>query len=264
MKGISGRRVLVTGGASGIGLATARLLAGEGARVAVVDLPGANLERAGDPDGDGFLTVAADVRGRAANEAAVAEVVERLGGLDALVLSAGVIHIKPLADVTEEDWDLTIDVNLKGAFLMAQAAAPALRQSGRGRIVAISSDAGRRGVPLLHAYSASKFGLIGVMQALAGELAPEVTVNAVCPVSTPNTGMGQQVMAWKTSATDRTAEEVLADIRSLFPLGRTCSGEDVAAAVAFLMSDQASFITGVALDVDGGASLNSMPGAAQS
>jgi NAD(P)-dependent dehydrogenase (short-subunit alcohol dehydrogenase family) len=261
MTRLKGRRCLVTGGASGIGLATARRLQSEGAVVALLDLPGANLDRLDVSHGGAFLTVGADVRASRDVRAAVDEAVERLGGLDSLVLSAGVIHIKPLAEVTEADWDLTIDVNLKGAFLVAQAAAPALTESGRGRIVAIASDAGRRGVPLLHAYSASKAGLIGVMEALAGELAPHVTVNTLCPVSTPGTGMGQQVLSWKSAATARSDEEVLDDIRALFPLGRTCTGEDVAAAVSFLMSEDASFITGVALDIDGGSSLNSMPGA---
>jgi NAD(P)-dependent dehydrogenase (short-subunit alcohol dehydrogenase family) len=195
--------------------------------------------------------------------AAVAEVQQRLGGLDTLVLCAGVIHIGALAEVSEADWDRVLDVNLKGAFLCAQAATPALVASGRGRIVAISSDAGRRGVPYLHAYSASKFGLIGLVQSLAGELAPHVTANAICPVSTPGTGMGRQVLDWKVAATGRSADAVLDEIATVFPLGRTGTEQDVAGCAAFLISDAASFVTGVALDVDGGAALNTMPGAGQ-
>ncbi|WP_283139367.1 SDR family NAD(P)-dependent oxidoreductase [Rhizohabitans arisaemae] len=258
MEGIKGRRALVTGGASGIGLAVARRLAGGGARVAVLDLPGEPLDRAAS---SGLVTAAADVRDPAQVRGAVAAVEESLHGLDTLVISAGVIHIKRLGEVTEADWDLTLDVNLKGAFLVAQAAAPALVDSRRGRIVAISSDAGRAGVPLLHAYSASKAGMIGLAQSLAGELAPHVTVNCLCPVSTPDTGMGRQVLAWKRDSTARTEEEVLDEIRRLFPLARTGTPEDVAAAVMFLVSDAAGFITGTAIDIDGGAALNTMPGA---
>src|SRR5437588_508784 len=103
------------------------------------------------------LAVAAD-----AVRDAVARAAQELGGLDTLVNSAGVIHIKPLEEVAEPDWDLTLDVNLKGAFLTAQAAAPHLRESGRGRIVSIASDAGKRGFAWLQAYCASKFGLVGL------------------------------------------------------------------------------------------------------
>jgi NAD(P)-dependent dehydrogenase (short-subunit alcohol dehydrogenase family) len=125
----------------------------------------------------------------------------------------------------------------------------------------ISSDAGRRGVPLLHAYSASKFGLIGLAEALAGELAPEVTVNCVCPVGVPTTGMGQQLLSWKARETSQAPDEVLSGIARGLPMGRNASEPDIADAVLFLVSESAGFITGVALDVDGGASLNVIPGA---
>ncbi|MBB4660493.1 SDR family NAD(P)-dependent oxidoreductase [Conexibacter arvalis] len=265
------RAALVTGGASGIGLETARRLVADRLRVALLDLPGDRLDaaaaeltaaaRAHEPSAAPVVAVAADVRRPAAVAAAVGDAIDALGGLDTLVVCAGVIHIKPLADVSEDDWDRTLDVNLKGAFLCCQAAAPALTASGRGRIVMISSDAGRRGVPLLHAYSASKFGLVGLTQSLAGELAPHVTVNAICPVSTPGTEMGRQVMAFKTAATERSEQEVLDDIARQFPLARAGTEADVADAVRFFVSDAASFVTGVALDVDGGAGLNAMPGA---
>jgi NAD(P)-dependent dehydrogenase (short-subunit alcohol dehydrogenase family) len=127
--------------------------------------------------------------------------------------------------------------------------------------VMISSDAGRRGVPLLHAYSASKFGVIGLAESLAAELAPHVTVNCVCPVGVPGTGMGRQLLDWKTGATGRAPEEVLAGIARELPLGRNATEQDVAGAVLFFLSEAASFITGVALDLDGGAALNRLPGA---
>jgi NAD(P)-dependent dehydrogenase (short-subunit alcohol dehydrogenase family) len=172
-----------------------------------------------------------------------------------------VIHVKPLAEITEEDWDFTLDVNLKGAFLCCQAAASALTASGRGRIVTISSDAGRRAAPHLLAYSASKFGLVALTQALAAELAPAVTVNSVCPVGVPSTGMGQQMLEWKVEHTRQGPDEVLSGIARSLPLGRNGTAADIADATLFFVSDAASFITGVALDVDGGAALNVIPGA---
>jgi NAD(P)-dependent dehydrogenase (short-subunit alcohol dehydrogenase family) len=188
--------------------------------------------------------------------AVVAAARRELGGIDTLVLSAGVIHVKPIADVTERDWDTTLDINLKGAFLVAQAAVPALRASGRGRIVAISSDAGKRGYPWIQAYAASKFGLIGLIESLAVELSPDrVTANCVCPGSCPTTGMGRSLTAWKAEQAGVSLEEMLERMGASFPLGRPVSEDDVVGAIEYLLSDQASFITGVSLDVDGGESL---------
>jgi NAD(P)-dependent dehydrogenase (short-subunit alcohol dehydrogenase family) len=258
----AGRKALVSGGASGFGLEIARRLRAAGAQVALVDLPGERLEAARAELGDGVLAAPADVRSPAEVRAAVASALDTFGGLDTLVISAGVIHIKPLGEVSENDWDLTLDVNLKGAFLAAQAAEQALRSSGRGRVVAISSDAGRRGVPWLQAYTASKFGLIGLIESLAVELAADqVTANCVCPVGCPTTGMGRDVLDWKTSHTRSSAEEIVATTARMNPLGRNATETDVADAVMFLISEQASFLTGVSLDVDGGAHLGVMPGA---
>jgi meso-butanediol dehydrogenase / (S,S)-butanediol dehydrogenase / diacetyl reductase len=257
----SGRRALITGGASGFGLEIARRLVDAGTDVAVVDVSEAALATAAAALPDGALFISADVRSPAAVRAAVARAAEAFGGLDTLVVSAGVIHIKPLADVTEADWDLTLDVNLKGAFLAMQAAAPHLVASGRGRIVAISSDAGKRGFSWIEAYTASKFGLIGLVESVAVELAEhQVTVNAVCPVGSPGTGMGREVLSWKVAHTGKAPDEVVAAAARTNPLGRNASESDVAAAVCFLISDEAAFLTGLALDVDGGAHLGFMPG----
>ena len=186
----AGRKALVTGGASGFGLDIATRLTAAGARVALVDVSEERLHSAAAAL-PGAVPLTADVRSPAQVQAAVAGAVDALGGLDTLVVSAGVIHIKPLDEVAENDWDLTLDINLKGAFLTAQAAAPHLAASGRGRVVAISSDAGRRGFAWLQAYCASKFGLIGLIESLAVELAAsKTTVNCVCPVGCPTTGMG--------------------------------------------------------------------------
>jgi NAD(P)-dependent dehydrogenase (short-subunit alcohol dehydrogenase family) len=254
------RKAVVTGGASGIGRAVAHQLVAEGARVALLDVDREKLDETADELGDGAITTPADVRSPGEVREAIGRARNEFGALDTLIACAGVIHVKRLADVTEEDWDRTLDINLKGAFLCCQAAAPALSQSGRGRIVMISSDAGRRGATLLHAYSASKFGLIGLAEALAGELAPVVTVNCVCPVGVPTTGMGQQLLEWKSSRTGRAPNEVLAGIARDLPMGRNATEADIANAVLFFVSEAASFITGVALDVDGGASLDIVPG----
>ena len=163
----SARRALVTGGGSGLGLAIARQLVDDGARVAIADVSTDALAVAAEQLGGAAIGVACDVRSPDQVRDMVDGVVRELGGLDIVVLSAGVIHIKPLAEVTEADWDMTLDVNLKGAFLVMQAAAPHLVASGHGRIVAISSDAGKRGFSWIGAYSASKFGLIGLVESVA-------------------------------------------------------------------------------------------------
>jgi NAD(P)-dependent dehydrogenase (short-subunit alcohol dehydrogenase family) len=250
----------VTGGASGLGLEIARRLARAGAAVAVLDVDPDRTEAAAADIGAPAIAAPADVRSAQAVRGAVEHATEAFGGLDTLVVSAGVIHTKALADVTEEDWDRTLDVNLKGAFLACQAAAPALTASGRGRIVLISSDAGRRGSPLLQAYCASKFGIIGLGESLAAELAPAVTVNCVCPIGIPTTGMGRQMLDWKMGATGRAPDEVLASIARSVPMGRNATEADIADAVLFFVSEHGGFLTGVALDVDGGSSLDVIPG----
>jgi meso-butanediol dehydrogenase/(S,S)-butanediol dehydrogenase/diacetyl reductase len=254
------RRALVTGAASGIGLEVSRRLAGEGAGVAMLDVNEDALRAAATQLGESAHPIRVDVTSATDVRAGVAEATKVLGGLDTVVICAGIIHVKPLAEVTEEDWDRTMDVNIKGAFLVCQAAAPELTRSGRGRIVMISSDAGKRGVPWLHAYSASKFGVVGLTEALAGELAPAVTVNCVCPVGVPTTGMGQMLVGWKSQSTGQDTDTVLAGIARSIPMRRNATTADVAEAVMFFVSEGAGYLTGVALDVDGGARLNVIPG----
>jgi meso-butanediol dehydrogenase/(S,S)-butanediol dehydrogenase/diacetyl reductase len=255
------RKALVTGAASGLGLEVARRLAAEGARVGLVDLDAERLQAAaGELGQDVALALQADVTSPAAIQSAVQQAEEAFGGLDTLVISAGIIHIKPLAEVSEQDWDATLDVNLKGAFLTCQAAAPALTASGRGRIVTIASDAGRRGFAWLHAYCASKFGLVGLTEVLAAELAPHVNVNCICPVGVPSTGMGEQVLAWKVDTTGNPPAEIKQQTARLNPVGRNATETDIANAALFLISEEADFLTGVILDVDGGLRLGAIPG----
>ena len=200
------RKALVTGGASGFGFGLARRLADHGAGVVIGDISAEGLERARHED-PRLTPVQVDVTDAASVRAAAMRAEEHLGGLDTLAICAGVIHVKPFEEVAEADWDTTLSINLKGAFLTAQAAMPALRASGRGRVVAISSDAGRRGYPWIQAYAASKAGLIGLMQSIAIEVAADrVTVNCVCRVL-PDDRMGRSLTEWKAKRVGKSVEE---------------------------------------------------------
>jgi NAD(P)-dependent dehydrogenase (short-subunit alcohol dehydrogenase family) len=260
MKVAENRKALITGGASGFGREIARTLKAAGAAVAVVDVNAERAEETAAELGSGAIGIGADVRSASDVRAAVDRTVEAFGGLDTLVISAGVFHMGELESVTEEEWDRTLGVNLKGAFLVTQAAMPHLRESGRGRVVMISSDAGQRGFAELAPYTASKFGLNGLMESVAAEVASDnVTVNTLCPVGCPTTGMGQEVLAEKIRRVGGTPEEIMAKAAATNPLGRNVLETDVADAVLFLVSEHSGFITGVALDLDGGASLGSVP-----
>lgn len=246
------RRALITGGANGFGLATAAALLARGDRVTIADVDRRRLDavRGSFPDAH---AVEIDVTQPPSVRQAVAASAAAHGGLDHLINCAGVIHLAPLAEISEEDWDRTIDVDLKGTFLCSQAAAPHLAKSGRGRIVNIGSDASRVGFPMIAHYCAAKHGVIGLTRALAGELAPaKVTVNCVCPVGVPTTGMGRQVLRWKTEATGAAPQDIRAATAASIPLGRNAAETDVVAAILFFLSDRAAFLTGSALDVDGG------------
>jgi NAD(P)-dependent dehydrogenase (short-subunit alcohol dehydrogenase family) len=261
MRVAENRKALVTGGASGFGRAISQSLHDAGARVAVVDINDELVEEVAAGLGSSALGLPADVRSASAVQAAVQQAVAAFGGLDTLVISAGVFDMGELETVTEERWDRTLDVNLKGAFLVTQAAMPHLRRSGRGRVVMISSDAGQRGFAALAPYTASKFGLNGLMESVAAEVAKDnVTVNCICPVGCPTTGMGQVVLAEKIARTGASADEIMAKAALTNPLGRNVLESDVSDAVMFLVSEHSGFLTGVALDVDGGASLGSVPG----
>ena len=256
------RRVLITGGASGFGLAIAQALLAQRARVAIGDIDPERLQEAARSlnNGDDVLSLKLDVTSPVSVNSAIAACQETFGGLDTLINSAGVIHFAPLAEIREEDWDRVVGVDLKGPFLCSQAAAPLLCESGRrGRIVNIGSDAAKIGCPMLLSYCASKFGVVGLTKALAAELAPyEVTVNCVCPVGVSTTGMGQAVLDWKIGATGQETDEILEETAAGIPLKRNATVADVVNAVIFFLSDESSFLTGVALDVDGGL-LSTMP-----
>ena len=253
------RKVLITGGASGFGFGVAQHMAERGDSVAIGDVNRGLMAEARSRLGDVVLALEMDVTSPSSVRAAVDACRDSFGGLDTLVCSAGVIRFSPLAEVTEEDWDLVVDVDLKGTFLVCQAAAPLLIDSGRGRIVTLGSDASRVGFPNITAYNAAKHGVIGLTRSLAGELAPHnVTVNCVCPVGTPDTKMGQEVLQFKMDKTGERPGEIMAATASNVPIGRNCTVEDVVNAIMFFVSDESSFVTASALDVDGGM-VNSQP-----
>ena len=260
------RRALITGGASGFGLGTAKALLAEGAQVAIADIDGEKLRTVADElHSDRVLPLVLDVTSPTSVQQTVAACQTHFGGLDTLVNSAGVIHFGSLAETTEADWDRVIDIDLKGVFLCCQAASPLLRQSGRrGRIVNIGSDVSKIGFPLIASYCAAKAGVVGLSKALAGELAPDgVTVNCVCPVGVSTTGMGQDVLAYKRQATGQTRTAILAATAADIPLGRNPTEADVVNAILFFLAEESSFLTGVALDVDGGLlSTSTLPGVA--
>ncbi len=237
---LSGQVALVTGGASGIGLACARELSRRGARVAIADADARRLSRLARSFG-GETLYPIDVSDAAAVRDAVADLTRRAGRLDIVILAAGICRDAVLWKMTDEAWSRVIDVDLSGAAHVLRAAAPVLRRRGNGRVVFISSINGRRGKFGQSNYAAAKAGLIGLARSAARELAGSgVTVNVVEPgfTTTPMTA----------GLPSRIRRRALGEI----PLGRAGRPEDVAFAVAFFAGPGAAHITGQSLAVDGG------------
>lgn len=255
------RLALVTGAASGFGLGVTDRLLEAGARVAMADFNRTLLEAEAGRRGVVVTPIEMDVRDTASVRAGVAVAVAWLGGLDTLIQCAGVFDYGSLEETTEESWDRQLDTNLKGTFLVAQAAIPHLVRSGRGRMVNIASEAGRKGWPLTSAYNASKFGVVGLTQTWAREFGRDgVTVNCVCPAMTPETRQGQEVTRQKLARTPGLTEaEVLRGYAENFPVGRAGTVADTADAIMYFLTDNAAWITAVALDVDGGGPAGSQP-----
>jgi NAD(P)-dependent dehydrogenase (short-subunit alcohol dehydrogenase family) len=245
--------VVVTGGAQGIGKGIVEGFLREGARVVVVDLEegraattAQQLEDLGD-----VSSIQCDVTSRADVERMIATSLERLGRVDVLVNNAGVASMARCTDLTDDQWDLVMDVNVRGVFLCTQAVLPHMLERGSGSIVNTGSEAGLQPHPLVAHYCAAKAAAIMFTRAVALEVAPAVRVNAVCP-GTVNTDMMAQNYASETALTGASREEIEQGLVNDTPMGRLQTPRDIANAVLFLASDDASEITGHALNVSGG------------
>ncbi len=279
-----GKVAIVTGAGQGIGRGVALRLAQEGARVVVAEYKLANGTETADlitAAGGEAIALAVDIADAASSRQLVGQVVERFGAVNILVNNAGVAQTKPFLDLTEDDWDQVLDVNQRGMFFCLQAVATQMvqqipeaeRSSGladvvsmkprsaaagdapvqnRGKIVNLSSIAGRRGRPLQTHYAASKASVISITQSAAMALAPyNITVNAVCPGIVP-TAMWQQIDADRARLFGSQPGEAMNAFVNTIPLRRAGRPEDIAAAIAFFCSADADYITGQALNVDGG------------
>jgi len=240
MRGLEGKRVVVTGGTSGIGEATSRRFLDEGAHVVALAVGEEEVATAAEriPGIDALLC---DVADAAAVEDAFGRADELLGGIDVLVANAGISIRKPFLEIEEADWRRVLDVNLTGVFHCAQQAARRMVAGDGGVILMTASTNGLTGHSFYADYNASKAGVILLARTMALELAPAVRVNAVCPgyVLTP---------MQRSEYTDA----MLAEVNAGIPLGRHASPEEIASLFAFLASDDGAYFTGAVISVDGG------------
>lgn len=270
---ISGKTVIVTGAARGIGRGIAEAYAREGANVVAADLGALAAKPAGDWNyglsaeavlagaareisalGGKCLAIKVDVSDRASCQNLIEKSVEAFGGIDVIVNNAGIFRTGALVNFAESDWDRIFAVNVKGIFLLSQAALPHLKERG-GLIINIASVLGKRGVPQMGAYCASKFAAIGLTQAMAAELAPfDIRVNAICPGNVDTAMTFAHLMAserlQRLYGTDNVEDTFNAVNRDTIPLGRGQTTEDMAEAALYLT--RAKNVTGVSLSVDGG------------
>lgn len=241
---LEGRTAIITGGGSGMGLASVHRFLSEGANVVSVDINAEGAQRSIEGHEDRAVAARVDVTDASAVEQVISETVERFGALDCYFNNAGVaMQVSTIEETSDAEWERNIAVNLTAFFIAARAATPVMKRQGSGSILVTSSMTGVRPRPNLSAYAAAKGGAVNLAKALAIELAEfGIRVNAVCPVSTDTPmlddfGVGDHVTAKAT------------------PLGRLARPEEIASTAAFLASDDASFITGSAILVDGGRNL---------
>ena len=242
---------VVTGAANGIGAATVAHLVEKDFIVVMADLPGDALERAvahHQKRGESIIAVPGDVSDYTGVQASAQDIIDKYGSIDVLVNNAGISQPKPFLDLTEAEWDRTLNVNLKGVFNWCKACAPQMLRQKDGRIVNISSvsahTGGAKSAVSKSAYCASKAGVLGLTRGLAKELAPWVMVNAICPG------------AIMTNLTQTLFEQNEGAVRSSIPLGRIGTPEDIAVVVEFLATMSPCFMTGEVVDVDGGQWVN--------
>lgn len=243
---LAGKRALVTGGASGFGAGIVRKFLEEGARVAIADI---NLEAASTMAaelGDNATAIGVNVADNDSVATMAADILDRFGGLDVLINNAGITHLPaPLEEVSEEDFDRVLAVNVKSVYLTARHFVPEMKRNGSGAILNVASTAGVSPRPRLNWYNCSKGWMITATKTMAVELAPSgIRVNAINPVA-GETPLLKSFMGEDTP-------EIRARFLSTIPIGRFSTPEDMGNAACFLCSDEAAMITGVAMEVDGG------------
>jgi NAD(P)-dependent dehydrogenase (short-subunit alcohol dehydrogenase family) len=243
---LTGKTAAISGAASarGIGFATARLFAKHGARVAILDLDGEGAQRAAKELGEGHIGAACDVADPESCKRAARQVLGTFGQLDALVNNAGISQPVRTMEITPQDWQRVVDVNMTGVLYLSQAFIPHMRERKRGSIACMSSVSAQRGGGIFGGphYSAAKAGVLGLAKAMARELGPDgIRVNSVTPglIQTDITG-------------GKLTPEMKAEILRGIPLNRLGDAEDVANIYLFLASDLSSYVTGAVIDVNGG------------
>ncbi len=247
---LNGRTAIVTGGAQGIGRASVHRFLSEGANVAFFDIDAAEGERAAAAanDADRVVFVHCDLRSEPAVAAAVGQVTDKFGGIDILVNNAGVNAYFDATAMTSDDWDSVFAIDLKAAWMCAKYALPALSESGHGSIINVASIHALMTIAGMFPYAAAKSGLLGLSRSLALEYAHKnVRVNAICPGYVDT----RLVQEWLETQSD---PDVVARVMASLPLGRFAQPEEIASLIAYLGSDDASYITGATLSIDGGLS----------
>ena len=250
---LAGRRALVTGAAIGIGRAIAEAFAAQGARVAVTDIDLDGARAVAERLGDAARAYRLDVTDGAETATVFRSAADWMGGLDLVAANAGISTMNPVVDLTEEEWDSNMAVNVKGVFLSNREAVRHFLAAGeKGAIVNTASLAGKIGVAYLAHYAASKFAVIGFTQSLAREVGADgIRVNAVCP-GYVRTSMQEREVVWEARLRNVTPEAIRQQYVAETPLGRLEEPEDVAAIVVFLASDLSGFLTGEAINASGG------------
>lgn len=243
---LEGKTAIITGAAGGFGEGIAKRFAEEGANVVIADLKGDEANRVADEIGAQAVAIEVDVTRAQDNQAMAAAATSNFGALDIFVFNAGYTHQnQPMLEVDEQTFDRVCDVNMKALYHASRAIVPVMGSQGGGNILATASTAGLRPRPGLVWYNASKAWVINACKCMAVELAPKnIRVNSLCPVA-GETGMLKDFMGEDTP-------EIREKFKSVIPLGRFSQPRDMANAALYLVSDEADFITGVAMEVDGG------------